>query len=161
MLRGRVEDARGAEMPNFLAPFPANTHHSIVRRLHYLSRILLTKHPPSHDKCTISSHILSCEAPWSPASAVLFCLLGPWDASGEMGRVPGGLTMGKPALPPVSMKRASPSRQLENGPRTGAFFGPQFLLRGVLEPQTRGGICGLNCPKPGAALTCLAEPGLG
>ena len=34
--------------------------------------------------------------------------------TGEMGRVPGGLAMGpKPALPPVSMKRASPCRELE------------------------------------------------
>ena len=68
-------------------------------------------------------------------------------ASGEMGRVWGGLTTGERSLPPDSMNRASPRPVLENGPRNGAFFWPQFLPRAFLGPQTGVWVCGENNPR--------------
>ena len=65
-----------------------------------------------------------------------------WGWFGSVGRVLGGVAVGGPAVPAMPMKRASLRPRLENGPRTGAFFGPQFLLRGVFEPQTPGLFCG-------------------
>ena len=71
------------------------------------------------------------------SSAVLL-----WGWFGSVGRVLGGVAVGGPAVPAMPMKRASLRPRLENGPRIGAFFGPQFLLRGVFEPQTPGLFCG-------------------
>ena len=95
----------------------------------------------------IRGHGRSFQTVTCPPMTQIFGAVYPRCASGEMGRVWGGLTTGERSLPPDSMNRASPRPVLENGPRNGAYFWPQFLPRAFLGPQTGVWVCGENNPR--------------